>query len=197
MSRGTFGLMPSIIRFLTCATLVSIATYGTASGAVVLPPPVAIADTGVWHDLTPTGLDNGSPQLIAPVGFDSWTVSISNTGPDSWAGFKVRFSQDAGGAAMTFVTHFEPRFTQGLWANGVLLLDASFALAEFDAVTTGFTALSPDSTVMLNVPLFNLTEESQLYHLQIMAISEIPGPCAAAILLGPVLSRTRRRNTQK
>lgn len=174
------------------AVFATVALGGVANAALVVPPPIAVSETDLWLDLTLSGLGGGPSQSIAPATLDTWAITITNTSAAAWSGFQLRFSQDAGGEALNFVTHFEPRFTSGPWNGGTLLIDDTFAFAAFDAATAKLDPLAPNATVVLQVPLFNLSDTTQLYHLQINAISTVPAPAGAGILAAVLFQRRRR-----
>lgn len=181
------------------SAVVVVSALSCATGALadnVFTPPVAVPDANAWHDLFVTGLDSGSPASIAAASIDFWFVPITNTSGTAWDGFRIRFSQDDGGAAMSFVTHFEPMFTAGPWSGNIAVIDAAFDLAEFDALTAGAPALGQGESVTLKIPAFNPTDSSQSYHLQIQAVSAVPSP-GAFILLAIAVALPLRRGPRR
>ncbi len=154
-----------------------------AHASAIVTPPVALSEANAWHDLFVDGLDAGLPAVAAPGTLDFWTISVSNTSGLDWEGFRIRFSQDSGGTAMSFVTHFEPSFTSGAWTGYSTTLDGTFDLADFDAPGQGAPTLLSGGSTTISTPAFNPTDASQTYHLQIMAIAPVPSPGAFVLLM--------------
>lgn len=180
-------------RLRSLATsLLPMALCGAASSALVTPPPVDLPQADLWFTVAPDGLGGSAMQSIQPVTFDQWTITLTNASASAWAGFEIRFAATGGGELLNFVTHFEPRFIAGAWNGGVALIDETFAFAHFDAAAQGLSPLAPGQSVQLQVTVFNLTNDPQLYQLDLRALA-VPTPAVLAPCALLVLARRRRR----